>query len=567
MITQQATREDFAPAYRRPWAVSFFRLLLAEGPTAAIARCGAEEDEVLAELGANPTFHDLHDHILMHRRCLTPDVPALLDAMRGKAIRWPGWRDAVHPTAADCRALHRALATGFVDRAPGATDTLSLGWSAWCERHAWPTICQSSTRWYTTIGVNLGAFDADACPILFPAGALRDAQRILDRGKQPADRRAHPYGNSADFIELYLWRRLAAGIADDLCALTADTFPDSAQTMRAGCREALATLGGDAASVHIGEHTPAIVWTPAETFLGDRSPDPSSAPAAARLADLLRTLLATQDSVSLRQLLDTGSAALQRPTLDALRTYLRQHPRAQWPTRSELPDAVARVAASADPALHTLARELAERLPTLLVQLHRRQRAAEPNPADLQRYQEVCTATADWWGRCLDQLAAREPPFFRPTAEQLATFRAALLARLPAAVHEQGDTGVVLRSDYGPKGLLKDAADAAGIPALAWPDKAETETTPTRVRAWRDREAHTHLVYQQVRWRATDLGPACSVPDLAYILRLGDAKPLYARIRSKEISATHVGDRLYVPRAWLVAHYPVVLHRAGALPV
>ena len=272
MVTHQATREDFAAAYQQPWAVSYFRMLLEDGPTAAIASCGANEDEVLTELRANTTFHDLHDHILMHRRCLTPAIPALLDVMQGKRILWPGWRETVRATAADRRALHRALATGYVDRAPGTTDALSLVWSAWCERHNWPTICQSSTRWYTTIGVNLAAFDADACPILFPAGSLLTAQRILDRGRRPADRRSHPYGNSADFIELYLWRHLAAGIADDLCALTADTFPEIAKSMRAACRDALATLGKDPASVHIGEGTPVILLTPAETFLRDYRP-------------------------------------------------------------------------------------------------------------------------------------------------------------------------------------------------------------------------------------------------------------------------------------------------------
>jgi len=56
----------------------------------------------------------------------------------------------------------------------------------------------------------LAAFDADARPILFPAGSLLTAQRILDRGRRPADRRSHPYRDSADFIELYLWRPLAA---------------------------------------------------------------------------------------------------------------------------------------------------------------------------------------------------------------------------------------------------------------------------------------------------------------------------------------------------------------------
>jgi hypothetical protein len=148
-----------------------------------------------------------------------------------------------------------------------------LVWSAWCERHNWPTICQSNTCWYTTIGVNLAAFDADACPILFPASALLTAQHILDRGKRPSDRRSHPYGNSADFIELYLWRHMAAGIAADLCALTAATFPDIAETMRAACRDALATLGQDPAGVHIGEHASDIPLTPAETFLRDIGPD------------------------------------------------------------------------------------------------------------------------------------------------------------------------------------------------------------------------------------------------------------------------------------------------------
>lgn len=98
MVTHQAERDDFAAAYQRPWAVSFFRLLLKDGPTAAIANCGAGEDEVLAELRANATFHDLHDRILAHRRWLTPGIPELLDAMRGKTMRWPGWDETMRLT-------------------------------------------------------------------------------------------------------------------------------------------------------------------------------------------------------------------------------------------------------------------------------------------------------------------------------------------------------------------------------------------------------------------------------------------------------------------------------------
>jgi hypothetical protein len=284
------------------------------------------------------------------------------------------------------------------------------------------------------------------------------------------------------------------------------------------------------------------------------------------LADLLRTALREQDSLSLRQLLDTGTAAIQAPTLGALLAYTHRHPHAQWTSRSDLPDAVARAAASDDMAVCAFARDLAHILPTPFAHLSTPRSVVDASSADLQRYQDVCSATADWWVHCLDNQAAVARWSFRDlTTEQLATFRAVLMARLPAAVHAGGYMGVVLRSDYGPQGVLKDAADAAGILAVEWPDKAETETTPTSVQAWRDRNPTSKHVYQHVRWRDTDLGPACSVPDLAYLFRLSDPKPLYARVRAKEIPATHLGDRLYVPRAWLAAHYPEALHRAGAI--
>jgi hypothetical protein len=217
-------------------------------------------------------------------------------------------------------------------------------------------------------------------------------------------------------------------------------------------------------------------------------------------------------------------------------------------------------------AVCAFARDLAHILPTPFAHLSTPRSAADVSSAELQRYQHVCRATVDWWVRCLDNQAAVDRWSFRDlTTEQLATFRAVLMARLPAEVCAYGDGGVVLRSDYGPQGVLKDAADAAGILAVEWPDKAETETTPTSVRAWRDRDPTSERVYQRVRWRDTDLGPACSVLDLAYLFRLSDPKPLYARVRAKEIPATHLGDRLYVPRAWLATHYPEALHRAGTL--
>ena len=200
--------------------------------------------------------------------------------------------------------------------------------------------------------------------------------------------------------------------------------------------------------------------------------------AAVLLADVLRTALREQDSPTLRQLLDTGTGAIQAPTLGALLAYTHRHPHAQWTSRSDLPDAVARAVASDDTAVRALARDLARILPTTFAELGRQRRsAADVSSADLQRYQDVCSATADWWVRCLDNQSVLDWSFRDLTTEQFATFRAVLMARLPAGsprmARRWGRAAIGLRS-------RKACSRRPRTPPASSPSSGRTKLKPKR---------------------------------------------------------------------------------------